>query len=336
METNSIEQLMDHGLFRGEPIGGTLIETHISWVILTREYAFKIKKPMQYSFLDFSTLANRKFYCERELWLNQRLTDIYLDVLPIRQQGGSMVIGKGAGKTIDYAVRMKKLQAAKKMDVRLRKNQVSRMHMDSLAKKIAHFHQHTTIIRTAFDPSRSKIDFNDIETIADWAGSHLGQSHTGQIRKAIAQSNAFLDRYGNLIRRRIEEGFQRDGHGDLHAKNIFLYRDPVIFDCIEFNDAFRQIDVLNEVAFFCMDLEAHERWDLSKHFMGSYLERMPCIRSAREVKLFTYYKAYRANIRAKVNAFRAMQAISARQLNKYANEVKKYLHLMTHYLQQCG
>ena len=151
------------------------------------------------------------------------------------------------------------------------------------------------------------------------------------IEKAVMSSNTFLDHNESLITERIKEGFWRDGHGDLHSKNIFLYKEPVIFDCIEFNDAFRQMDVLNEVAFFCMDLEAFQRIDLSKQFMQTYLKLFPCIKNEYEEKLFVYYKCYRTNVRAKVNTLRAMQSVDKIKISKFGEEIKKYLKLMDHY-----
>jgi aminoglycoside phosphotransferase family enzyme len=147
-------------------------------------------------------------------------------------------------------------------------------------------------------------------------------------------SNSYLDLNEQFIANRVEEGFCRDCHGDLHSKNIFLYKDPIIFDCIEFNDDFRQIDVLNELAFFCMDLEAYERWDLSKQFMESYLELFPCMMGMKGEQLFKYFKCYRASVRAKVNTLRAMQADNEYDENKYNIEVKKYLKLMANYMDE--
>ena len=333
MEKEQVNKLVQYGTFNGEPLNGKLIETHISWVILTRKYAFKIKKPMRYSFLDFSTLSKRKFYCERELILNRRITtSIYLDVLPIEQHNNRLYIGQGGGKVIDYAVRMKKMQAGKKMDSMLYNNKVVNSHVKILAEKIAAFHKRTDVVNKPFNKARSKKAFNDISRVAGWIKKHLGKSYADIVEKAVSHSNAFLDQASPLITKRIKNGFQRDVHGDLHSRNIFLYKEPVIFDCIEFNDDLRQIDVLNEVAFFCMDLEAFQQWNLSKRFMEQYLELFPCMSGLKEKQLFAYYKGYRANVRAKVNAMRAIQTIDEAEVRKYNCEVKKYLELLDYYL----
>ena len=331
MDKDQINKLIQFGTYRGELLKGKLIETHISWVILTKRYAFKIKKNMQYSFLNFSSISKRKYYCEQEILLNSRLSDIYLDVLPVKQTINKLFIGEGKGQVIGYTVRMKRLQIAKQMNHMLERKQVSEIQINVLAKKTALFHRDTDIIYNPFNDSQAKTEFNDILTVLDWVKINLKNRYADLIEKAVRNSNTFLDQNKQFIKNRIKAGFWRDVHGDLHSKNIFLYKDPIIFDCIEFNDAFRQIDVLNEVAFFCMDLEGFKRVDLSKQFMKTYLEFFPCMKTRQEECLFTYYKSYRANVRAKVNALRAMQATKASVINKYTKEIEKYLNLMDQY-----
>lgn len=331
MDKYQISKLIKHGTYKSNLLNGKLIETHISWVILTKKFTFKIKKKMHYSFLNYSSLSKREFYCEKELLLNSRISDIYIDVLPIKRLKNNLYIGEGKGEIVDYTVRMKRMQIAKQMNFLLQKEMVNKTQIDVLAKKIAVFHQGADIIYNPFKKIQSKKEFNDILSVADWIKTNLENRYSRLIGKAVRNSDAFLDLNENNIKNRIKNGFWRDGHGDLHSKNIFLYRDPVIFDCIEFNDSFRQIDVLNEVAFLCMDLEAFQYEDLSKRFMKTYLEVFSCRKGYMEERLFTYYKSYRANVRAKVNALRAMQANNSRVRNEYIREIKKYLNLMDHY-----
>lgn len=331
MDKDQINKLIRFGTYNGELLNGKLIETHISWVILTKKFAFKIKKEMQYSFLNFSSISKRKYYCKQELLLNSRLSDIYLNVLPVKQTVNKLFIGERKGQVIGYAVRMKKLQLAKQMNHMLEKKQVSELQINVLAKKIALFHRNTDIIYNPFNESQAKTAFNDILAIKDWVKINLTNRYADLIDKAIRSSNTFLDQNKKFLKDRIKSGYWRDGHGDLHAKNIFLYRDPIIFDCIEFNHAFRQIDVLNEVAFFCMDLEAFQRNDLSKQFMKTYLKLFPCMEGQMEKRLFNYFKCYRANVRAKVNSLRAMQTDDLRGQSRYILEIKKYLKLMDYY-----
>ncbi len=329
-----IDKLAYQGTFNGILLDAKVIETHISWVLLTKKYAFKIKKPMQYSFLDYSTIAKRKFYCDRELELNKKYSKIYLDVVPIWSNKQALMIGRGHGVKIGYAVHMKKMLAGKKMDVCLRNKRVTFDDMDRLAHTIADFHHCADIIRLPFFKKRQQASFNDIKIIRDLIISFLDKSYVALMEEAIDFSDSFLERNQSLIERRVAQGFKRDVHGDLHAKNIFLYKSPVIFDCIEFNDEFRQIDVLNEIAFFCMDLESFKRFDLSKYFIKGYLELFPCLGSKAEWQLFNYYKCYRANVRAKVGGLRARQEKDEKKIKIHIHQIEKYLNLMSFYINQ--
>ncbi|MBP6680728.1 MAG: hypothetical protein KA166_06020, partial [Saprospiraceae bacterium] len=143
----------------------------------------------------------------------------------------------------------------------------------------------------------------------------------------------FLNEHQGLFSRRVDDGWVRDCHGDLHSRNIFLYARPILFDCIEFNDEFRQIDILDELAFFCMDLEAAGFDELSKSFMTFYFAKDQAGFGKEEQMLFTYYKGYRANVRAKVNALRAMQAEGPVRQQNLA-DVKKYLDLLDQYMSE--
>jgi aminoglycoside phosphotransferase family enzyme len=332
MNKEQIHQLLKEGTFQGKPLAGELIETHISWVILTAGYAFKLKKPMHYPFLDFSTLERRKHYCEREVLLNRRLTDIYLDVLPVRLAAGKYHLGPGEGETIGYAVWMKKMNDALKMDNLLRSQSVRPDQIIGLALKIAAFHQSAEVIDRPFDLEAYRELFNDLQSVHAFVQKNMGAGPASKIDNAVSHSDRFLETHVAYLSQRVEAGLQRDVHGDLHAKNIFLYEDPVIFDCIEFSDGLRQIDVLNEIAFFCMDLEAFGQHELSELFYRSYLEQFPELKDEKCRELFTYYKSYRANIRAKVNVLRAMQATQKQEREIFLMAVKKYLDLMSAYI----
>ncbi|MEZ4848718.1 MAG: hypothetical protein R3B93_08890 [Bacteroidia bacterium] len=317
MNRKQIIKLSQSGRFGGKPLSGQLIETHISWVILSEEYAIKIKKPMKYSFLDFSTLEKRRQICEKELMLNRRLTDIYLNVLAITEKDGCYFLGE-EGQVLDYALQMKKLEASRKMDELIRGNHIRSEDISMLAEEIARFHQNATVIKTPFDKADFQTAFNDLQTISDWVLKRLGEKYAQLIERAIHYSDKFIKKHEQLFSERITQGYIRDVHGDLHAKNIFIYQKPIIFDCIEFNDKFRQIDVINEVAFFCMDLESFGKWEMSEAFMKQYLDLFPCIGKKEEEQLFIYYKSYRANVRAKVNARK-------QRMNKLQRDTRKKL-----------
>jgi aminoglycoside phosphotransferase family enzyme len=308
-----------------------LIETHISWVVLGEQYAYKIKKPVQYSFLDFSSLERRKYYCEREIELNKRLTEgIYLDVQPVRDLAGHYSIGYETGGVIDYAVRMLKMDRKKQMDFLLLNKQVSPEDLQNLAVKIASFHRKAEIISHK-DLQDIQIKFNDL-------GKEIGflkkvDKDNGKIiEHAIKKSDEFNRKNKSLLEERLKSGFIRDCHGDLHSRNIFFLPGPQPFDCIEFNDDYRQIDVLNEVAFLCMDLDYFGRDDLSDLFISYYNQLFPAMNTEKDHQLFIYFKSYRANIRAKINSLRAQSSMNSSDKSRWLAETVKYLNLMNRYL----
>jgi uncharacterized protein len=336
MTSIDIQRLIKGGEFPDNCPYPELVETHISWVVLCDQFVYKIKKPMHYAFLDFSTLKKRKYYCHRELELNSRLTsDLYLEVVPIRFHLDHFLVGGNRGVVKDYAVRMRRLDREKQMDVLLRKNSVSEQDIEKLAILMARFHEKAPVIRE-LDPTDLRSRFNALGNEADYLTLQHGTQAAELIHEAVLASNQFLSEKERLLGDRLEQGYYRDGHGDLHARNIFLLPQPVVFDCIEFNDEYRYIDVLNEMAFLCMDLDAFGRPDLSEFLIARYHEQLPCIRNRAERQLFDYYKAYRANVRAKVNSLRAKSASNQNQKKQALDESLRYLKLMASYVSSFG
>jgi aminoglycoside phosphotransferase family enzyme len=332
MTQEQINSLISKGEFPEATLERELVETHISWVIICDQFVYKIKKPVKYSFLDFSTPAVRKHFCEREIELNQRLTDnIYIDVQPIWEWQGRLIMGGREGTIIDYAVRMYKQDRAKQMDRLLLQNQVSESDIKNLAEKIALFHKRAEIIyKKDFLDIQEK--FNDLGNEKKFLEENIGVNNSEIITNAIKSSDTFMERNKELLAQRLQAGYSRDCHGDLHSRNIFLLPDPQPFDCIEFNDDIRQIDVLNEVAFLCMDLDAFDRKDLSDLFIEYYNQFFPTITTDADRQLFVYYKSYRANIRAKVNSLRARSAAANNERTKAFSAVSKYIGLMDSYI----
>lgn len=302
MNGDEVRELATNGVWDGQPVKGTVIETHISWVILSKSFAFKIKKPVRFSFLDFSTLDRRQNYCRREVELNRRLTDIYLDVVPIHRRADAFTLGGEGAAPVDYAVRMRKVDPALEMSRLLVEDRVALAHIVELADMLAAFHATATIARRPFDEQEMKQNFNDLYSVVASIGQKMGADYAAICESAIDYSNRFLAQHRSLLAARAANGFRRDVHGDLNTGNVFLSTPPVIFDCIEFNDAMREIDILDEVAFMCMDLEAAGRGDLGDRFLEAYAERMNLRLSDEERSLFSYYKIYRATVRAKVTA----------------------------------
>ena len=334
MTKEQIDNLITNGEFPEETTRKELVETHISWVILCDAFVYKIKKPVNYSFLNFSTLELRKHYCEREIFLNSRLTpDVYLEVLPVREDGNKIKIGDGEGTIIDYVVKMNKLDTSKQMDLMLQEGTVSGADMRNLAKKVASFHQDAEIIYE-LDLMDIRDKFNDLNSVKEVISAQSGEAYGKMIQEAIEFSDRFLEENKQLMADRLKAGLYRDCHGDLHSRNIFLLPEPIPFDCIEFSDELRQIDLLNEVAFLCMDLDAFDRKDLSDEFLTHYNQFFPAMKTPKERTLFNYYKMYRANIRAKVNGLRVISATSDEERKTSLDTAEKYLTQMSNYLQE--
>ncbi|MEO8413211.1 MAG: hypothetical protein ABI472_06105 [Ginsengibacter sp.] len=336
MTIHQVNSLISRGVFPDDAPGRKLIETHISWVILCDKFVYKIKKPVHYSFLNFSTIEKRKHFCKREIELNKRLAEnVYVDVQPVREKQDRFIIGGKQGSIIDYAVRMNKLDGELQMDKLLQKNKITKSHIIKLAEKIAQFHKGTAVIHKKKLMDLQK-DFNDLGKEQEYLANGLGSKYDEIISFAMATSDSFIQQNRTLLEARLNAGLFRDCHGDLHSRNIFLLPEPVPFDCIEFNDDFRRIDVLNEVAFLCMDLDAFGRHDLSDLFVDSYNCFFPTMMTREDRNLFIFYKCYRANVRAKVNSLRARSSKNDTEKSKALAEAKKYLHLMDEYVKLPG
>lgn len=335
MKETEVRDIAVNGVYENTRLRGKFEETHISWVILTRRFAFKIKKPLKLAFLDFSTLELRKQQCERELILNRRFSDIYLSVSPIRRQDDRWIVGgDDGGVVIDYCVVMRRMAVSKRLDNVLRKGNVSERSIGSLASAIALFHRKAERIFIPFDIGRTGDTFNEIGSIFEPASSKIEGEFGDMIRSSIEWSNAFLEKHRGRMQERIDQGLKRDVHGDLHSRNIFLYTKPVLFDCIEFNDQFRQIDVLYEIAFLCMDFERFHQKKLAEKFLNEYKRHFPVIQKSEDDLIFIYFKCLRANIRAKVHAMQLRQVENRSEVAFQLSETRKYLRLMNDYMER--
>ncbi|HMO39627.1 MAG TPA: hypothetical protein PKC76_02930 [Saprospiraceae bacterium] len=318
-------------LLKNFPAEYTLIETHISWVLLTESFAYKIKKPVQFSFLDFSTLEKRRYFCERERSLNQRLTSgIYLEVLPIWTLNDEQVqIGAkppAQATIIDYALKMKRLDNNHQMHRLLRQGQVEPEQIKQLATQLAAFHLRAEPVYETFDVSALDEKFADILSVASFLSENGLPNATQHLTEMVRVASRFLQQHAAHFQARSAQGFVIDGHGDLHSGNIFLLEEPVIFDCIEFNDAFRQVDMLDEIAFLCLDFDYYQQPGLAVHFLKTYLAQVPCMQAPTDQQVFQFYKLYRANVRLKVLALQAMQ-----ENPKLLTKARPYYALMQEY-----
>jgi len=304
-----------------------MIQTHISWVFLTGNYVYKLKKPLDLDFLDFSTLTKRKYYCEQELALNRRLTaDIYLDVLPLCRQGDHYQLN-GSGTVLDYCLKMRQFDQSGLLDQRLNSNQFDPAWMDMLAESTARFHteQESTV---QFGQPQMLADH--IRTNLNIAGNHIGDVLDESTMAELGDyaRDELLRQHKNL-RSRQADGFIRPCHGDLHLKNITLIGNiPCIFDCIEFSDEFRIIDTMNDVAFLVMDCDAHGRADLGLRFLSRYLEHTG---DYSGLSLLNLYLFYRATVRGKVITLLATEVSDKNERRQDFIEAKQYFDLAATY-----
>lgn len=337
MTSDQIQILVENGLFPGSKAPAKWLETHISWVILTPVYAFKIKKPVQLPFLDFSTLEKREFYCREELRLNRRLApEMYLGVLPIHLSKNGLpeiCLADAGGTPLDYAVFMKRMDNKRQMDLLLRQNQVTANAMTALAEMLVRFHR--SVIMSGSDvpykPGDNRADFDDLFRLEGISTKIFGPEATRTLDGWRRQVGAFLEKHEVRLHRRADTGFWVDGHGDLHARNIFLLPEgPVVFDCIEFNPHLRKGDILSELAFLCMDLDAGGHHELAGVFLDAYFRGWRCVEYPEDELLFLYFKAYRANVRLKVALMELEQHPSA----TLVETAKRYWNLLGEYLRQ--
>lgn len=312
----------------------TLKTTHVSWVILCSDVVYKIPKAVSLPYLDFSTLAQRRLYCENEVRLNRRLTDgVYLGVETIWKKAEQYGIGAiPAGATIvDYAIKMKRLPQDRLMYLMLQKGKVEAHHILALAQQMASFHQKAALVATAPSIATLQTDFADLRSSKAVVAQVLHQAAAKEIEEWVLASNHFLQAHEGRMLERHQLGYYRELHGDLHSENIFLLEEPVVFDCIAFNEHFRQGDVLNELAFFCMDMDYHRQAPLGHQFLQHYLSNFPGMETEEDQQLFLYYKLYRANVRLKVNALKWEQSTEPAEQKKRAEVVREYFYLMRYY-----
>lgn len=289
------------------PVGSiSIIETHISFIVLTGTFAYKIKKSVDLGFLDFTTLEKRRFFCREELRLNARLApQIYLDVVPIGGTREVPRVGDDA-RAIEYAVKMLEFPQEAQADKVLARGELTSRHMDLLAALVAQFHarSHRSRESDGYGTPEAILacvaqNFSQIRAVPDHA---VNLQVLDDIETWTRQEHM---RLCNVFAQRKREGRVRECHGDLHLGNIvFLDGEPRAFDCIEFNPDLRWIDVMNEVAFLVMDLHAANRPDLGRRFLNTYLEFSGDYGGLR---VLPYYFAYRAMVRGKIGLIRARQ-----------------------------
>ena len=306
---STVRALLKSQAYPHKPQKIELVQTQMSFIFLTGEYVYKIKKPVNLGYLDYTTLEKRHFFCHQELELNRRLCpDAYLAVVPITmslrgaKRRSNLLRIEGRGKAMEYAVKMKQLPQDRMMDVLLPQGQVTLEMIARVAEKLMVFHQkaETNQEIAAFgklDVIRQNTDENFAQT-----EKYIGTSITaGQYQHIKEYTDNFVDSNASLFDKRVKEGKIRDCHGDLHAAHVCFTDDICIYDCIEFNERFRYSDVASEIAFLAMDLDRYQQAGLSRHLVNTYVGLS---HDEELLKLLDFYKCYRAYVRGKVESFK--------------------------------
>ncbi|MCX4244268.1 bifunctional aminoglycoside phosphotransferase/ATP-binding protein [Paraliomyxa miuraensis] len=293
----------------------TLVQTHISWVLLGSREVWKIKRPVSLGFLDFGTLDQRKAACEAEVALNRRLApDVYLGVLPLlRHASGHLAPGspdhggEGPGELVDWVVHMRRLPDRDRADVRLREGRLRREHIDLVARRMVEFHAAARCDETTAAFGRPEAIAVNVRENFDQTRASIARFVTPAQAEEIEQAQVgFLEQQRALLLARIEAECVRDGHGDLRLEHVYIRDDGpgeaevTIIDCIEFNDRFRYADVAADLAFLAMDLSEHGHVELSEHLVARYAQH------AGDHDLYAvldFYEGYRAYVRGKIAAF---------------------------------
>ncbi|WP_131107413.1 bifunctional aminoglycoside phosphotransferase/ATP-binding protein [Pseudomonas sp. Sample_10] len=330
MSQSLIAALQNPALYPHSVDGFQLIETHISWVLLTGDFAYKVKKPMNFGFLDFTTLEARKHFCGEELRLNQRLTDdLYLEVLPITGSAEAPQLG-GDGPAIEYALKMRQFPQTGLLSTLQANGELTTAHIDEMAAQIARFHLNAPKVPAEHEAGTPDSVMAPVRQNFEQILPFISDKADLQQLDALqAWAESSFERLKPLLVQRKADGFIRECHGDIHLGNATVIDGKVvIFDCIEFNEPFRFTDVYADSAFLAMDLEDRGLKCLARRFISQYLELTG---DYQGLELLNFYKAYRALVRAKVALFSmpadatpVQRATSLRQYRNYANLAESY------------
>jgi aminoglycoside phosphotransferase family enzyme/predicted kinase len=279
-------------------------QTHISVVFLTERFAYKVKKPVDLGFLDFSTPQKRRHYCEEEVRLNRRLAPhVYLGAVPVTAEGNGACF-EGKGEALDWAVKMERLPAEATLERRLQRGEVGAEVLAGLAARVADFHARAESSPVIHAFGRFEVVARNARENLTQVAAHVGTALSPAVHARLGTLNEeALELLRPLLDARAARGVPRDTHGDLHLDHVYLFpdrpppEDLVVIDCIEFNERFRYADPVADMAFLVMDLAFHGRRDLARAFAEAYFRAS---RDGEGRALLPFYTAYRAAVRGKV------------------------------------
>lgn len=326
-----VEFLLEPGSYPEKPKKIEHFETHISHVFVGDTKVYKIKKPVDFGFLDFTTLKKRRVLCDQEVVLNSRLArDFYLGLTEIYQKGDLYSFERKSGsKVAEYAVVMKRIPEDRILFNLIHQGRLLYGELDEVGERLAFFHQEVPEYHGRQYGSVASVTTNteeNFEQIKPSIGLTLGQAFYDRL---VAYTREFVESNRKLFADRGNAGLVREVHGDLHSQHVCLTHPPVIFDCIEFNKRFRISDVLEDIAFLFMDLEFRGRFDLSRRLFEAYFKMQ---KDAHHEELLRFYKIYRAVVRGKIEGFTAQAVTDESHRLEAVRRAREYYALADFYL----
>jgi aminoglycoside phosphotransferase family enzyme len=334
MDVPSLQKaLLNPEIYPDHPKEVGFIETHISILFFTGNHVYKLKKPVDFGFLDFTSLKKRKYFCEQEVRLNRRLSpSIYLGLVKITDDGGRISLD-GQGNVVEYAVKMKQIPEEFLMDKLLKKDQVTPKMIEAISEKLVRFYstaETSESIKGFAKPERVKQDTDEnFEQTEKYIGVTI---HRDAYEEVKNRTNVFFKKGEKIFYQRIAADRIRDCHGDLRLEHIFWGDEISIFDCIEFNERFRYTDVAADIAFLAMDIDYHERKDLNEPLINTYIGKSG---DKELLEVLDFYKCYRAYVRGKVESFRLDDPnIPEGEKKEALKRAQKYFNLAQRYAQR--
>lgn len=299
-----IEFLCNRDSYEHRPDKVEHIQTHASDIFIVSPYVYKVKKPVNLGFLDFSTLQRREFFCEREVELNRRLCDdIYLGVESICEKNSGFCFN-GEGKVVEYAVKMRQLDDRYFLKNLLKEDKAEKEDFIRVVEKLERFYREQEVSREVEENGKPVHVMESVDDNVKTSSDYIGKTISAPVYGAIDRFNTkFFEEKNDLFLSRIEEGFIKDCHGDLHLEHINICPESIcIYDCIEFNDKFRHIDIASDIAFLSMDLDFKGHPAFSDLCVREISERM---NDSSMYELLDFYKCYRAFVRGKVESIKS-------------------------------
>ncbi len=327
-----IEFMLDPESYPEKPTGISLIQTHISWVFIGDAFVYKVKKPLRFDFLDFTTLPRRKFFIEEELRLNRRFSpDVYLAAVPISQAGNTFAIGD-VSNIMEYALKMRRISEDHMLYRLLARGRAGVDELQRVGRHLAKVYGSIPGTEKSEAFGSVEVIFHNIIENFEQTERYRGGPVSGKDFQTIKTwSLDFLRNNTKVFEGRVAQGHIRECHGDLHLEHICMHGgDIYVFDCIEFNERFRYGDVASDVAFLAMDLDYNGHPELAHAFVQAYIQESG---DKGMLQVLTFYKVYRAYVRAKVTSFMLDDAgLNGKSKEAAFETAKKYYDLARSYV----